>query len=132
MSRTPRDQRAPDSSSTVGLNRPQADRLLAQARNHSLTSYVLILPLLVAGLRVGSTIGARIEQLGTDRGHRVLDLTVKGGRRRRIPLPPVLANALDETLAERGNPTEGPLFLTHLDSRCTPEAPAAALIHDDH
>ncbi|MEU4689370.1 tyrosine-type recombinase/integrase [Actinoplanes sp. NPDC023714] len=102
----------PDDSSTVGLARTEADRLLAEARADSLTSHALILLLLVAGLRVGSAIGARIEDLGNDRGHRVLNLTVKGGRRRRVPLPPVLAHALDEMLAERGHPAQGPLFLT--------------------
>jgi integrase/recombinase XerD len=102
----------PDDSSTVGLARPEADRLLAQARADSLTSHALILLLLVAGLRVGSAIDATIEDLGNDRGHRVLNLTVKGGRRRRIPLPPVLAHTIDEMLAERGNPAEGPLFQT--------------------
>jgi integrase/recombinase XerD len=102
----------PDDSSTVGLDRSEADRLLAQARADSLTSHALILLLLVAGLRVGSVISARIEDLGADRGHRVLNLTVKGGRRRRTPLPPALAHAIDEMLAERGDPAEGPLFLT--------------------
>ncbi|MEU4426076.1 tyrosine-type recombinase/integrase [Actinoplanes sp. NPDC024001] len=102
----------PDDSSTVGLDRPEADRLLAEARADAQASYALILLLLVAGLRVGSAISARVEDLGTDRGHRVLNLTVKGGRRRRVPLPPVLSHALDQMLAERGAPVEGPLFLT--------------------
>ncbi|MEV4352715.1 tyrosine-type recombinase/integrase [Actinoplanes sp. NPDC049596] len=102
----------PDDSSTVGLDRPEADRLLGEARADSLTTHALILLLLVAGLRVGSAIGARIEDLGSDRGHRVLNLTVKGGRRRRVPLPPVLSHAIDLMLAERGAPGGGPLFLT--------------------
>ncbi|GAA0451404.1 integrase [Actinoplanes capillaceus] len=102
----------PDDSSTVGLARTEADRLLAQARADSRTNHALILLLLVAGLRVGSAIDARIEDVGADRGHRVLNLTVKGGRRRRVPLPPVLAHAIDEMLAERGAPAEGPLFVT--------------------
>ncbi|GIF41345.1 tyrosine-type recombinase/integrase [Actinoplanes xinjiangensis] len=102
----------PDESTTVGLDRPEADRLLAEARADSLTSYALLLLLLVAGLRVGSVISALIEDLGSDRGHRVLNLTVKGGRRRRVPLPPILAHAIDEMLSERGSPAEGPLFLT--------------------
>lgn len=102
----------PDDSNTVGLDRPEADRLLAQARADSLTSHAVILLLLVAGLRVGSAIDARIEDLGTDRGHRVLNLTVKGGRRRRVPLPPVLAHAIDEMLTGRGGPAQGPLFVT--------------------
>ncbi|BAL89333.1 putative integrase/recombinase [Actinoplanes missouriensis 431] len=102
----------PDDSSTVGLDRPEADRLLAEARADGLTSHALILLLLVAGLRVGSAIGARITDLGADRGHRVLNLTVKGGRRRRVPLPPALSHAIDQMLAERGTPADGPLFLT--------------------
>jgi integrase/recombinase XerD len=102
----------PDDSSTVGLDRPETDRLLGEARADCLTSHALILLLLVAGLRVGSAIGARIEDLGYDRGHRVLNLTVKGGRRRRVPLPPALSHAIDLMLAERGTPAEGSLFLT--------------------
>ncbi|TDC64740.1 hypothetical protein E1258_07525 [Micromonospora sp. KC207] len=51
------------------------------------------------------------EHLGTDRGHRVLDLTVKRGRRRRIPLLPVVAHDLDEMLIERRSPADGPLFV---------------------
>ncbi|MBW6435802.1 tyrosine-type recombinase/integrase [Actinoplanes hulinensis] len=102
----------PDDSSTVGLDRPETDRLLAEARTDSLAAHALILLLLVAGLRVGSAIGARIEDLGHDRGHRVLNLTVKGGRRRRVPLPPALSHAIDLMLAERGTPADGPLFLT--------------------
>jgi integrase len=70
-----------------------------------------MLLLLLTGLRVGSAVGARVEDLGTDRGHRTLDVVVKRGHRRRIPLPPVLGTALDAMLAARGNPVEGPLFL---------------------
>jgi integrase len=64
------------------------------------------------GLRVGSTLAARVEHLGWDQGHRILDLTVKGGRTSRVPLPPVVADAVDQMLAERGHPVDGPLFLT--------------------
>lgn len=102
----------PDDSSTVGLDRTDADRLLHQARAESPTCEALIALLLFTGVRVGSAIDARIEDLGTDRGHRVLDVTVKGGRRRRIPLPPPLAYAIDQMLAERDDPKQGPLFLT--------------------
>jgi integrase len=41
-----------------------------------------------------------------------LEIIVKGGKTKRIPLPPVVADAVDEMLAERGHPTAGPLFLT--------------------
>jgi hypothetical protein len=38
--------------------------------------------------------------------------TVKNGKVRRKPLPPLLADAIDAMLAARGHPTGGPLFLT--------------------
>ena len=102
----------PDDSSTVGLSKAEADRLLEQARTDSATAYALILLLLLAGLRVGSALTARIENLGTDRAHRVLNIAAKGGKRRRVPLPPVLAAAVDTMLAQRGHPETGPLFTT--------------------
>ncbi len=102
----------PDHSATVGLSRAEADRLLAQARLDSPSSHALILLLLLTGLRVGSAIGARVEDLGTDRGHRTLDVPVKRGGRRRVPLPPALAGSLDAMLAARGGPARGPLFVT--------------------
>jgi integrase/recombinase XerD len=102
----------PDDSATVGLAKAEADRLLEQARTDSATAYALILLLLLAGLRVGSALAARVEDLGTDRGHRVLDVAAKGGKRRRVPLPPVLAAAVDALLAQRGHPESGPLFTT--------------------
>jgi integrase/recombinase XerD len=102
----------PDASETVGLSRAEADRLIAQARCDSPGTYALILLLLVAGLRIGSVVGAQIAELGTDRGHRVLDVTVKRGTRRRVPLPPAVADAIDAMLTARGNPADGPLFVT--------------------
>ena len=101
-----------DHSETVGLSKNEADRLIEQARADSATTYALILLLLLAGLRVGSALAACIEDLGVDRGHRVLNIVTKGGKRRRVPLPPVLATAIDAMLAVRGNPETGPLFLT--------------------
>jgi integrase/recombinase XerD len=102
----------PDYSPTVGLTDAEMDRLLAAADADSATSSALIRLEFTDGLRVGSTLTARVEHLGRDQGHRTLDITVKGGTTKRIPLPPVVADALDEMLAERGNPATGPLFLT--------------------
>ena len=101
----------PDHSPTVGLSRTEADQLLAQARLDSPASHALVLLLLLTGLRVGSAIHAQVEDLGTDRGHRTLDVVVKRGSRRRIPLPPALGSALDAMLDARGNPSTGPLFV---------------------
>ena len=102
----------PDDSSTVALSRTQADRLLHQAELDGPATFALILLLLLTGLRIGSVIAAQVADLGHDRGHRVLNVVTKRGRRRRVPLPPVLAAALDAMLATRGHPAGGPLFLT--------------------
>jgi integrase len=110
--RAARPRLDPDYSTTVGLTDLDMDRLLAAADADSATSSALIRLEFTDGLRVGSTLTARIEHLAWDSGHRTLDITVKGGKPKRIPLPPVVADAVAEMLAERGNPTTGPLFVT--------------------
>jgi integrase len=102
----------PDYSPTIGLDATEADRLLRAADEDSATSSALIRLVFTAGLRIGSALHARVEDLGHDAGHRTLDITTKGNRRARIPLPPALADAVADMLTERGNPTTGPLFLT--------------------
>jgi len=109
--RADRPRLDPDYSATVGLTDVEMDQLLAAADADSATSALIRLEFTV-GLRVGSTLTARIEHLGWDQGHRTLDVAVKGGTTKRVPLPPVVAEAVAEMLTERGNPTEGPLFLT--------------------
>src|SRR4051812_29327750 len=54
-------------------------RQLIGTREH--VSHHRTLLLLVTGLRVGSAVTARIGDLGHDRGHRVLDVVAKRGRR---------------------------------------------------
>lgn len=65
-------------------------------------------------LRVSEATGADIEALGTERGHRALAITRKGGKRATIPLGPRTARAIDLTVGER---REGPIFLTAAGSR---------------
>ncbi len=112
VTRAARPKVNPDYSSTVGLTADDMARLLAEADADSTTSGALIRVEFIDGLRVGSVLNARIEDLSWDAGHRTLDITVKGGTAVRIPLPPVVAHAVDRMLTERGNPAGGPLFLT--------------------
>ncbi|MFE1521390.1 tyrosine-type recombinase/integrase [[Kitasatospora] papulosa] len=61
-------------------------------------------------LRIDSLLNARVEDLGYDKGHRVLHLEkVKGGGRKKKPIPPVAWDALQDYLDGR---TEGWLFCT--------------------
>jgi len=106
-----------DWSPTVGLSRTEANKLIGQADRHSATAAALIRLLLFDGLRIGSALAAQVEDLGYDRGHRVLNLEVKGGTKARVPIPPPVGEAVDVMLAERGNPASGALFMTRSGRR---------------
>lgn len=58
--------------------------------------------LLHLGLRVDELAAADLTDLGYDRGHRILTVTRKGGRRATVVLPPATAAALDAYLTECG------------------------------
>ena len=60
------------------------------------------------GLRVSEALGADIDALGLERGHRTLTVTRKGGKVVTLPLAPRTAGAIDLAVGER---PEGPIFL---------------------
>jgi integrase len=60
------------------------------------------------GLRISEALGAEIEDLDYQRGHRTLKILRKGGRHATIPLAPRTARAVDLYIGER---TSGPVFL---------------------
>ena len=107
----------PDNSETVGLSTIEADRLIKAADADGIRSSALIRLLLYAGLRCGSALGADIEDLGYDRGYRILTVRMKGGKVRRAPLPAALQEVITDMLAARGSPTAGPLFATRNGER---------------
>jgi integrase/recombinase XerD len=94
-----------DTSSTPGMTRDQALALLAaadQARGPKRPrTSALVAVLLFTGARVSEITGADIEDLGTDRGHRVLRVTRKGGKRQALGLPAPAAERLDAYLTAR-------------------------------
>ncbi|HUZ25544.1 MAG TPA: tyrosine-type recombinase/integrase [Streptosporangiaceae bacterium] len=96
-----------DTSTTPGLTRDQALALIAaadQARGpQAARTSALIAVLLLTGARVSELTGADLEDLGTDRGHRVLRVTRKGGRRQALGVPAPAVKRLDAYLAARGD-----------------------------
>ncbi|WP_171064504.1 tyrosine-type recombinase/integrase [Actinomadura soli] len=100
-------------SATRALSREQMTAVLAHAAEHETarTQALLWLMFATAG-RIGSLLSARIEDLGQDRGHQVIDLTVKGGTIKRFAVPPAALAAIEHYLNERGHPETGPLFVT--------------------
>jgi integrase/recombinase XerD len=63
------------------------------------------------GTRATETTLVDVSDVSHNQGHRIVYITVKGGRRHRRTIPPSLAGLLDAYLASRGNPTEGALFV---------------------
>jgi integrase len=68
----------------------------------------LISLLALNGLRISEALGADIDDLDVDRGHRTLRIVRKGGKHAVIPLAPRTARALDAYIGER---VVGPIFV---------------------
>ena len=95
-------------SHATGLDRNELGGLLVAAGLGAATEHALICLLALNGLRVSEATGASIEALGTERGHRTLTITRKGGKIVTIPLAPRTARAIDLAIGER---CDGPIFL---------------------
>ena len=76
---------------------------LAGGRDHALISLLAL-----NGLRVSEALGADIEELGLERGHRTLTILRKGGKVVTVPLAPRTARAIDLAVGER---CDGPIFV---------------------
>ncbi len=90
-------------SRTLGLDRNELGAFLVQARDHALASLLAL-----NGLRISEALGADVDGLDFERGHRTLKIVRKGGKHATIPLAPRTSRALDLYIAER---TTGPIFL---------------------
>jgi integrase len=97
------------SSPSQSLARREVPRLLEVAETDGARSAALVALLVLSALRVSEALGARIENLGWDKGHRTLTITGKGGAETKIPLPPAVASAVDTTVGTR---TSGPILAT--------------------
>jgi integrase len=95
-------------SHAAALDSNELGALLVAAGLGTAGEHALISLLALNGLRVSEAVGADIEHLGLERGHRTLTVTRKGGEIVTIPLAPRTARALDLAIGER---TEGPVFL---------------------
>ncbi len=86
---------------STGLSATEAGILLAAAHRHSLRAEVVVTLLLFCGLRVSELCGAEVSDLSSERGHRVLTVTRKGGRRQRMVVPARAVDVLEQYLAGR-------------------------------
>jgi site-specific recombinase XerD len=99
---------------STGLDRDELAALVHAAETDSPRSLALVLLLGLNGLRISETLGADVTDLGTERGHRVLRITRKGGKKATIPLAPRTAEAVESYVGDRIN---GPLFVTSSGAR---------------
>jgi integrase/recombinase XerD len=75
-------------SHATGLDRNELGALLVAAGLGTAAEHALVSLLALNGLRVSEATGADVEALGTERGHRTLVITRKGGKVVTIPLAP--------------------------------------------
>jgi integrase/recombinase XerD len=94
-------------SHATGLDRNELGAMLVAAGLGPPADHALISLLALNGLRVSEAVGADIQALGVERGHRTLVVTRKGGKVVTVPLAPRTARAIDLAIGER---SEGPVF----------------------
>ena len=99
---------------STGLDRDELTKLIRVAETDSPRSLALVLLLGLNGLRISEALGADVDNVDSERGHRVLRITRKGGKTARVPLAPRTADAVDAYTDKR---TEGPLFVTRTGGR---------------
>ncbi|WP_433199303.1 tyrosine-type recombinase/integrase [Dactylosporangium sp. CS-047395] len=109
-----------DVSATVGLAAAEVDAMLAAAARldgpTAARDRAILALLADLGLRVGEVVALDVDDLGSERGHRTVRFTGKGGKSRRRALTPGVLRALDDYLASRGD-LPGPLFATATGGR---------------
>lgn len=97
-----------------GLDRGELGRFLFEAERVDHAHAALAVLLGLNGLRVSEACSADIENLGFERGHRILRIVGKGNKPAVIPLVPRTARTIDLAIGER---TSGPILLRHDGSR---------------
>src|SRR6478736_6560516 len=94
-------------SHVVGLDRNEVGALLVAAGLGTAAEHALISLLAINGLRISEALGADVDDLGLERGHRTMTVLRKGGKLVTIPLAPRTARAIDLAIGER---VDGPIF----------------------
>ncbi len=97
-----------------GMDRGELASFLYSAERTSPMHAALAVLLGLNGLRVSEACGSNIEDLGFERGHRILRIVGKGNQPAGIPLVPRTARTIDLAIGER---SQGPILLRHSGER---------------
>jgi integrase/recombinase XerD len=92
-----------DESHTLGLDRNELGGFLVAAGLSSARDHALASLLGLNGLRISEALGADIDDLDVERGHRTLKIVRKGAKHIVIPLAPRTARAIDVCVGERAH-----------------------------
>jgi integrase/recombinase XerD len=110
-----RRPRVPPESPTLGLTHLQFEAMLTAARESTNRfDFALICLLGLLGLRIFEAVGANINDLGEEHGHRVLRVRGKGGKVVLVPLPPAVSRAVEGAAGDRPS---GALLLNRRGAR---------------
>jgi integrase/recombinase XerD len=97
-----RRPRVPPESPTLGLTHLQFEAMLTAARESANPfDFALVCLLGLRGLRIFEAVGADIDDLGEEHGHRVLRVRGKGGKVVLVPLPPAVSRAVEWAAGDR-------------------------------
>lgn len=94
-------------SHATGLDRNELGAMLVAAGLAGGRDHALISLLALDGLRISEAIGANLENLALERGHRTVTIVRKGGKTVTVPMAPRTARAVDLAVSER---CRGPIF----------------------
>lgn len=103
-----------DYSTSTGLSKAEAMTLMAGAEAYSDQAWALTALLLFTGVRISEALSMDIEDIYSERGHSVVPIIRKGGKRGLIVLNHRVLAALDAHIGER---TDGPIFATRTGQR---------------
>jgi len=112
-------------SHMLGLDRNELGAFLVQAGLCGGRDHALMCLLALNGLRISEALGADIDNLDYQRGHRTLFVHRKGHKTATIPLAPRTATSLDLYIGERNS---GPIFLNAEGDRRLDRHAAARIV----
>lgn len=99
--------RVSDESSTPSLELDDARKLLAAAREAGPMEHALIGLLVTVGLRISEVTNLDTSAFSHERGHCVVTVVRKGGKRGKLPVPASVGAAIKDYLGSR----RGPVFV---------------------
>ena len=89
----------PDYSPRLGLNLDTAPKVIAAVEEMGLYHQALVGLCLCAGLRVSEALSVEASDIREESGHRVLEVSSKGGARDIVPLSPMAMRLISEALS---------------------------------